>query len=553
MDVIDGDARSRLSPGGPLMSGGLLMVEDLERPVLSRSLRVPDRVTSHLLGVDVMEPDLRDALDATPPVADPARSERLERALRAGLWPIHLREAGMASGISTATASVAALGAATLTLDIARAMTASRPDDLIASAIREARLLGAVLVATGIDVAADRSPGLIARVAESACPTVLIGARTWDPTWSFSVPVHLDAQAAAGSDRRLLWESAILADEDPVALNGHLTSLLEATDTFKLSAPQVSRATRSARLRAMVDERPIEPGDLQAGARAQSAAGLERLARRVEPQADWHDLVLPPEVHTQLAELAIRARHRDRVLDDWGIGGRSTRGRGITALFAGESGTGKTLAAEVIAAQLGLDLYVIDLSSVVDKYIGETEKNLNRVFAEADRVNGVLLFDEADAIFGKRSEVRDARDRYANIEVAYLLQRMERFEGLAVLTTNLRANLDEAFTRRIDVVVDFPMPEEDDRLALWRMHLPDRLPQTDDLDLEFMARRFRLSGGNIRNICATAAYLSADADRPVAMADLIHATEREYRKLGRLTVEAEFGPYHALIAQPTST
>jgi SpoVK/Ycf46/Vps4 family AAA+-type ATPase len=235
------------------------------------------------------------------------------------------------------------------------------------------------------------------------------------------------------------------------------------------------------------------------------------------------------------------------VIDDWQIGGRSSRGRGITALFGGESGTGKTLAAEVIAGELGLDLYVIDLSTVIDKYIGETEKNLDRIFTEAARVNGVLLFDEADAIFGKRSEVRDARDRYANVEVAYLLQRMERFDGLAILTTNLRANLDEAFTRRLDVIIDFPMPNEPARSALWRLHLPERLPQSDDLDLEFMARRFRLSGGHIRNICLTAAFLAAERDASVSMADLVRGTEREYRKLGRLTLEDEFGPYHAIL------
>jgi SpoVK/Ycf46/Vps4 family AAA+-type ATPase len=230
------------------------------------------------------------------------------------------------------------------------------------------------------------------------------------------------------------------------------------------------------------------------------------------------------------------------------VGGRAVRGRGITALFAGDSGTGKTLASEVVAGELGLDLYVIDLSTVVDKYIGETEKNLDRIFAEADQVNGVLLFDEADAIFGKRSEVRDARDRYANVEIAYLLQRMERFDGLAILTTNLRANLDEAFTRRIDVIVDFPMPEDDDRLALWRMHLPQSLPQAPDIDLAFMARRFRFSGGNIRNVCLTAAFLAADANRPVSMRQLIRGTELEYRKLGRLTVEDEFGPYLGQLA-----
>ena len=184
------------------------------------------------------------------------------------------------------------------------------------------------------------------------------------------------------------------------------------------------------------------------------------------------------------------------------MGRAVAQGRGITALFAGDSGTGKTMSAEVIAGELGLDLYVIDLSTVVDKYIGETEKNLDRIFAEADRVNGILLFDEADALFGKRSEVKDARDRYANVEVAYLLQRMERFDGLAILTTNLRANVDEAFVRRLDAIIDFPMPEEDDRLRLWRANLgrrPAAEPTTSTSTSWPSA--FKLSGGNIRNIC----------------------------------------------------
>jgi SpoVK/Ycf46/Vps4 family AAA+-type ATPase len=248
-----------------------------------------------------------------------------------------------------------------------------------------------------------------------------------------------------------------------------------------------------------------------------------------------------------LEELAGRARYRERVLDTWGMGSRTSKGRGITSLFAGDSGTGKTLSAEVVAGALGLDLYVIDLSSVVDKYIGETEKHLDRIFAEADRVNGVLLFDEADALFGKRSDVRDSHDRYANVEVAYLLQRMELFDGLAVLTTNLRANVDEAFTRRLDAIVDFPMPEEADRLRLWELHLGPGVPRAGDVDFEFLARAFRLSGGNIRNITLAAAYRAAAADRPVEMVDLIRATEGEYRKLGHLVVEAEFGPYYALV------
>jgi ATP-dependent 26S proteasome regulatory subunit len=301
-------------------------------------------------------------------------------------------------------------------------------------------------------------------------------------------------------------------------------------------------------LHAEVDGRALTPDDLHAGARAQNAAGLTRLARRVEPRVGWDALVLPPAVAGQLREVTARVRHRDLVLDGWGMGGGAANGRGVTALFAGESGTGKTLSAEVVAADLGLDLYVIDLSTVVDKYIGETEKNLDRIFAEADRVNGVLLFDEADALFGKRSDVKDAHDRYANVEVSYLLQRMEQFEGLAVLTTNLRSNVDEAFTRRLDAVVDFPLPDEDDRRRLWELHLGPGVPRGDDLDLGFLTRAFKLSGGNIRNIALTAAYLAAAGSGTVGMGELITATEREYRKLGRLCVESEFGPYRRLLS-----
>jgi SpoVK/Ycf46/Vps4 family AAA+-type ATPase len=221
------------------------------------------------------------------------------------------------------------------------------------------------------------------------------------------------------------------------------------------------------------------------------------------------------------------------------------RGRGITALFAGDSGTGKTMSAEVVAGVLGLDLYTVDLATVVDKYVGETEKNLERIFSEASGVNAVLLFDEADAIFGKRSEVRDAHDRYANIESAFLLQRMETFDGLAVLATNLRANLDEAFTRRLDAIIDFPTPDVDLRLALWQRCLADPLPVAGDVDLEYCAQAFELSGGNIRSVAITAAYLAAEAGAPVSMGMVIAAVHEEYRKLGRLVLEREFGPYLA--------
>jgi SpoVK/Ycf46/Vps4 family AAA+-type ATPase len=253
--------------------------------------------------------------------------------------------------------------------------------------------------------------------------------------------------------------------------------------------------------------------------------------------------VLPEPTVAQLSEIAVRARHRSQVLDEWSMRPGGGRGRGVTALFAGDSGTGKTMSAEVIAADLDLDLYAVDLSGVIDKYVGETEKNLERIFTEAAGVNAVLLFDEADAIFGKRSEVRDAHDRYANIESAYLLQRMESFDGLAILATNLRANLDEALTRRLDLIVDFPLPEATLRHGLWDRCLGRHIPRAVGLDLDFCADAFELSGGNIRSAVVSAAYLAAKEDRSVGTADLVAGVYQEYRKLGRLTLEAEFGKY----------
>lgn len=254
-------------------------------------------------------------------------------------------------------------------------------------------------------------------------------------------------------------------------------------------------------------------------ARRQSASGLERHARRIRPAVDWRDLVLPEGPLTQLRELALRARHRDRVLGDWRLSAGGGRGRGVLGLFAGESGTGKTLSAEVVAADLGLDLYVVQLSSIVDKYVGETEKNLERIFTEADRTDAVLLFDEADAVFGKRSEVKDAHDRYANMESAYLLQRLESFDGIALLTTNLRANIDEAFTRRLDLVVDFPFPDAGQRLALWRHGLA-HVPSADGIDLAPLARDFEMAErldsqrGGLRRVSGRRARGRGDRRRP---------------------------------------
>jgi SpoVK/Ycf46/Vps4 family AAA+-type ATPase len=369
---------------------------------------------------------------------------------------------------------------------------------------------------------------------------VLTGQCGWDPAWARRPPLVLEPPRLSGPARARLWTNALAGEDndgfDPAEITAH----------YRLGAGQIRRAAAAAALAARASGRAVSADDVRLGARQQNAARLERLARRIEPAVSWDDLVLPPTVTDGLRNLAQRARHREVVLGEWGMRPGGGRGVGITALFAGDPGTGKTMSAEVVAHELGLDLYVVNLATVVDKYIGETEKNLDRIFAESDGVNGVLLFDEADALFGQRSEVRDSHDRYANIEVAYLLQRMETFDGLAVLATNLRSNVDAAFTRRLDVVVDFPTPDRGLRRQLWR-HCLGPLSLAGDVDLDFCADAFELSGGDIRAIAVTVGYRVAAGSRDVTMTDVIAAVGEEYRKLGRLCLEAEFGPYYPLL------
>jgi ATPase family associated with various cellular activities (AAA) len=533
-------ARHRLMQGAPLLEGGLVIVEEPERPFLTRSLRVPDRVAMHLLGDDHLDAALAD-LAGECPACYGAEQDGLARAIHGGATLVYLRERAAASGRAVASAAFSLLGKRTVAIDLSRLASPEEAKAAASAAVREARLQDAGLVAGPVEALVDGGVGAIRELAEAGWPVILTGARTWDPTWSTEVPLLVELEQPSAADREGMWR---------VTLNGDGGSDLDpvtVTAQFRLGPEQVTRAARAARLQAALAGRPLDVDDLRAGARAQNAAGLERLARRIHPGVGWPDMVLPPETLEQLREVSSRAMHRDKVHDEWGMGGSKSRGRGITALFAGESGTGKTMAAEVLAGDLGLDLYAIDLATVVDKYVGETEKNLDKIFAEADRVHGVLFFDEADALFGKRSEVRDAHDRYANVEVAYLLQRMEAFDGIAILATNLRANIDDAFARRLDAVVDFPMPDEEHRLELWERCLGPLIPREADVDLGFCARAFELSGGNIRNIALAAAFLAADGERAVSMADLIKGTQREYRKLGRLLGESEFGPYYELI------
>jgi len=288
--------------------------------------------------------------------------------------------------------------------------------------------------------------------------------------------------------------------------------------------------------------------DIWSAAQEAAAPPLSGLARRLEARYGWDDIVLSSDGLAQLRELSARLRHQDAVLGEWGFGGSGTHRAGATALFAGPPGTGKTMAAEILAVELGLDLYRIDLSAIVSKYIGETEKNLEHIFEAAERGDAILLFDEADALFGKRSEVKDAHDRYANIEVAYLLQRLEAYEGLALLTTNMRGNLDDAFLRRLDFAVDFPLPDEAQRLNIWQRSIPATAPLAEDIDLPFLARRFKIAGGHIHNIALGAAFLAAEEHSAISMRHLVRATRREHQKLGRLVAEADFERYYTLLS-----
>lgn len=285
---------------------------------------------------------------------------------------------------------------------------------------------------------------------------------------------------------------------------------------------------------------PANGGDLDRTVRHLVSARLDELTQRVRPSRGWHELVLPDDQVALLADMVRRYQNAGVVFDQWGF--PASPSRGLVLLFSGPSGTGKTLAAEVMAGALGLDLYRLDLSSVVSKYIGETEKNLDEVFNAAGAGNLVLFFDEADSLFGKRSEVRDAHDRYANLEVSYLLQRLERYDGVVVLATNFEKNLDDAFVRRIHARIDFAVPSEAQRREIWVQHLPQSAPLALDVDadLDALAHRFEMTGGSIRNAAVAGAFFAAQAEQPIGLTHLLMGVERELRKQGRLIRRDEF-------------
>ncbi len=345
---------------------------------------------------------------------------------------------------------------------------------------------------------------------------------------------EIPAAQAPATD--LEWEAAVasLAALGPVGTEAESPPDRPVLGNYGLGAEQLELVRLAA----------PGVGGINAAVRRLAAGHISALAPRTRPSRSWDDLVLDRDRTERLREVVARCRHKRKVFGAWGF--PALPSGGVVGLFAGASGTGKTLAAEIIAGELELDLYKVDLATLVSKWVGETEKNLSLVFSAAEASNVALFFDEADALFGKRSEVSDSHDRYANIEVAYLLQRLEQYEGLVLMATNLATNIDPAFLRRIHVHVDFPMPEEPERRRIWERSLPPAAPR-DNLDTGVLAKLFKLSGGSIHNAALTAGFLAADAGTAIDMATVVEAVQREMRKLGRLLTPADFGPYAHLL------
>lgn len=538
-EVAPGEVLARFGRDAPLRRLGAIRLIDerSQTPLADRGVKVADAVAALLLGADLDESARDVRLRREPvPLGHPGRDGVL-RELRA-LVACETRLPLLVIGPDAPALLAAALGEPLVLVDAADA------DDQ--ELMREARLVGALEGRRrcfdgleALDPGARRSAlRALAAMDERALvcgltsdAAVALGDRT-----AIVVEVPLPTLA----ERRAAWaHHAGIDDVDDVAAK------------FRLSMSQIADGAEVARQTAAVDGAAAPgPEHLDLGARRASSGRLGELAVRLDPAFGWDQLVLPERPLEVLHSISAYLRHRDLVLSEWGYGRTVARAQGLKTLFAGESGTGKTMAAQVLARDLGLELFRIDLATVISKYIGETEKNLDRIFGAAEGSNAILFFDEADALFGKRSEVSDSHDRYANIEVAYLLQKMEGYSGAVILATNFRHNIDDAFLRRLDFVIDFPFPEPEDRVRIWRLVLPDEAPLDVDVDVDFLSSQFKLSGGGIRNASLAGAFLAAEEGGAIGMRHLVMGVALEYGKLGRLTLESDFERFHELVRGP---
>jgi vesicle-fusing ATPase len=512
-----------LAPGSPLRRHAL--VEPGTGPTLaSRPIRIDERVLHAVTGIDAEDERLAGVVRRLdePAVLAPSQlelsSELVRTALGAGARLTLLIDGEDADArLGVAQAFAEHLGRRAL---LVRAAALPPPGPDLAAA---ARLLDReTLLSYGVPVIDPEgaAEAVVAALLDDLEAPIVGVVGEWGGRATSRITLQRSVKLPSPREARDLWRDAVA---------GHDAAVEELSQHFRLSASAIDAVGRE--LGANAD------GDLHRLCRERARVPLEGLAERVDPVATWDDLVLP-EGHLQLLrEIVLHVRHRTQVYERWGFAERTSRGLGVTALFAGESGTGKTLAAEVLAAELGLDLYRIDLAATVSKYIGETEKNLRRVFDAAEASGAVLLFDEADALFGKRGEVKDGHDRYANLEVAYLLQRMELYRGLAILTTNLRSSVDRAFLRRLRFVVQFPFPDAAHRAEIWRRMLPAQAP-LEAIDVDALAR-LTVSGGSIRSIALAAAFAAADDGGALTPAHVLRAARVEYAKAERALVDTE--------------
>lgn len=530
---------SALTPVSPLRRWRLVELDDETRLTTSR-LRLDERVLHLLVGSPYLDARLHGLLRRTPaPEALPASYDLAARRVASG-WtdagrdaPLRVElvggDARSRSDIAAAAARRAGLGLYTMAAADVPADAVER-DRLARLWQREAVLLPAALLVDVGEPDREQAAALDAFVGSAAVPLIVAAA---DPRPSGRRYGERVTVPALGNEEQLgVWAEAF--ESVPEVSEDQLRQLVAQ---FSLP-PHLIRAAAASAVRDVRSGRDADAGGAawRAGL-AEARAGMDELGRRIESQAGWGDLVLAERQSKVLREIVAHVRRRPVVHQEWGFEATLRRGLGVTALFAGGSGTGKTLAAEVMARELGLDLFVIDLSQVVSKYIGETEKNLRRVFDAAERGGALLLFDEADALFGKRSEVKDSHDRYANLEVSYLLMRMEAYRGLAILTTNMKQALDTAFMRRIRFVVDFPFPGESERAEIWRRVLPAQAP-TKGVDPELLAR-LTVAGGSIRNIALSGAFLAAEEGDRLRMRHMLEAARTEYLKLDRSLTPSE--------------
>jgi adenylate kinase family enzyme len=524
--------RTRLAGTGAIR----LLPSDTPLALADRPVKVSDRLAAFVLGAG---DGLGDASAGVPvrrvPVEAHAegRGEAVEEVARLLAADTHLPL--VVCGPDAAAIVATAAGAPLLLVDVRDL----ERDEVIADATLACLLEGRLLCLDGLD---DLNPAerarLVRAIDERPDRTVVLGRSRAEALALSDRPVLLvDVPMPTFAERREAWERfAGTAEPDDVAAK------------FRLSIDQIRAAAEVSRIAAHSrGTGSPDHAELDMGARYASSSRVGELAARLDPGYRWEDLVLPDRQKELLQSISAYLRHRDRVLSEWGYERTVARTQGLKVLFAGESGTGKTMAAQVLAAELGLEIFRVDLATTVSKYIGETEKNLERIFTAADGSNAILFFDEADALFGKRSEVSSSHDRHANIEVAYLLQRMEAYPGAVILATNFKRNIDDAFIRRLDFVIDFPFPEAEDRKRIWQLVLPPEAPRADDVDLDFLATRFKLSGGAIRNCSLAAAFQAADDDTAIRMRHLVRAVAQEYGKQGRLTLESDFTRFHDLV------